>query len=124
MSTIDEFPLFYHINQDADDQELRDAVHQNDVEAAERLLWLGAYSRLSDQDGFSLLHYAVDNLRFEMIYLLVRFGANPFSMDADGETPMSLLQSKMDEYTEEDYKNQNPDLINLAQVKSLFMSKE
>lgn len=120
MMAVEEFPLDYA---EMDKEGVWDAVVQNDTVTLESLLWNGADPHLADEDGVSLLHYAVSNRQFDMIYTLVRYGANPFSYDAEGETPFSILVSMMEEYEEEDYKNQNMDLINLAQVKSLFLSK-
>lgn len=116
----DSFPLHYS---QTDDDDVWDAIVQNNRIHLESLLWNGTNPNLADSDGVTLLHYAVSHLQFDMIYMLVRYGANPYALDAEGETPFSILTSIMEEYDEEDYEQQNMELINIAQVKSLFLSK-
>lgn len=116
---MSDFPLHYS---EMDEEKIWDAFTRNDVAEVERLMWNGADPCLADSNGVSLLHCAVSHLQFNMIYLLVRYGANPFAQDAEGETPYSRLLYKMREYDDEEYTNQNMELINLAQVKSLFIS--
>lgn len=92
-----------------------------DDDIVRTLLENGAKVNATDYDGTTCLHHAVMNGRFQMMYDLIRYGASPIAMDANGDTPMSLLEHILENFTEEDYENQDSMLIDLMQVKSMFM---
>ena len=87
-----------------DMSDLRSAVENYDLEWAAALLRDGANPNESNDEGFTLLHHAIDievcgwegrlhiPMTGEMINLLLRAGANPFERDKAGRNALEFAQ--------------------------------
>lgn len=67
---------------------LMHAVKNNQIPAAQKLLYRGVSADTKDQNGRTALFYAVETKSIPLVQKLLDTGANPNVIDADGNTPL------------------------------------